>query len=106
MLNYRMMDGETDRDEGDRWRDGYVNIQGCPPLLCLYPCLSLSLSFSIYFSLCLSVSLFLSVSACLCISPGPLHAPLPHGAVRPRARTGINPPGPDPVRYEGLRSKR
>eukprot|EP00116_Pleurobrachia_bachei_P018501 sb/3478763/ len=96
-----MMDGEADRDEGDRWRDGHVNIQGCPPLLCLYPCLSLSLSFSIYFSLCLSVSLFLylclSVSACLCISLGPLHAP--------RARTGLNLPGPEPVGSEGLRSK-
>lgn len=44
----------------------------------------------------------------LSLSLGPLHAPLPHGAVRSHVETGLNPPDPDPVGPEGpegLRSK-
>eukprot|EP00116_Pleurobrachia_bachei_P012893 sb/3473155/ len=61
--------------------------------------LLLSLPLSLYLSLYLN---FLSLSL------GPLHAPLPHGAVRSHVRAGLNPPGPDPVGSEGpegLRSK-
>ena len=64
----------------------------------------------IFLSFDLSLSrlgLFLPISLSA-LSLGPLHAPLPHGAVRPHARAGLNPPDPDPVGSEGpegLRSK-
>ena len=70
---------------------------------------SLYLSFFLFFlSRSLSPSLTLTLSLSLSLSLGPLHAPLPHGAVRPHARAGLNPPDPDPVGSEGpegLRSK-
>ena len=49
-----------------------------------------------------------TLSLSLSLSLGPLHAPLPYGAVRPHARAGLNPLDPDPVGSEGpegLRSK-
>ena len=61
-----------------------------------------SLSIFLFLTYFLFLALMpLSHPLSLSLSLGPQHAPLPHGAVRPHAKAGLHPPGPDPVGPEG-----